>query len=218
MAHLVPIPFIVILVALLILAELRGDRRTVYWTKPLATLLVIAVAELSWQTPAAESRYTAWVLVGLALSLVGDVALMFPQPKAFLIGLVGFLLAHVAYTIVFTLYNPWQPADWVTAFLLLLAAGALYRYLEPNLGKMKRPVILYIVVICVMVNRAVSTLFGDALTPAQGWLIALGAFLFWLSDLMLGINKFGRPFRWNRLSLALYYGGQLLIASSASYF
>ncbi|MFN2221909.1 MAG: lysoplasmalogenase family protein, partial [Candidatus Promineifilaceae bacterium] len=87
-----------------------------------------------------------------------------------------------------------------------------------GLGSMQGPVILYILVICFMVNRAVSTFFGDSFTPTQAWLLSIGATLFWLSDLVLAVNRFRQPFELNRLSLYLYFGGQLLIALSPSYF
>jgi uncharacterized membrane protein YhhN len=83
---------------------------------------------------------------------------------------------------------------------------------------MKVPVAVYVVIICLMVQRAVSTLFGDAFSPRQGWLIAGGALAFWISDLILAINRFTRPFRLHRVSLAFYYTGQTLLALSASYF
>jgi hypothetical protein len=35
---------------------------------------------------------------------------------------------------------------------------------------------------------------------------------------MLAANRFWRPWRYNRISLAFYYGGQLLIALAAGYF
>jgi uncharacterized membrane protein YhhN len=218
MAYLIPIPFLVILVVVLIRAELLGKQSTIFVVKPICTLLVIAVAVLSWLTPAAETRYTAWILAGLVLSLGGDVALMFKSPRAFVAGLAAFLLAHVVYTSVFALYNGWQGPDWITAAVLLGTAVGAYAYLLPGLDRMKIPVALYILVICVMVHRAVSTLFGDAFTEAQGWLIAIGAFLFWISDLILGVNRFRRPFRYHRISLGFYYSGQLLIALSASLF
>ncbi len=218
MAHLIPIPILVILVGALIRAEFRRELGTIHLLKPICTLLVIAVAALSWLTPAAETRYTLWILVGLLLSLVGDVALMYSEPRAFLGGLVAFLLAHVVYTIVFTLYNGWQKSDWITAGLLAASACAIYRYLLPGLDRMKIPVAVYIIVIGIMVHRAISTLFGEALRPTQAWLIAVGAVLFWISDLMLGVTRFRRPVKYGRISLAFYYSGQLLIALSASYF
>ncbi len=218
MAQLLPIPFLVVTVTLLVRARLRSNEGQIYFFKPLSTLLVILVALLSFTTPGVQPAYSAWILLGLVLSLGGDVALMLRSGRAFLIGLVLFLLAHVVYALAFTVSNGFHPQDLAVALVLLAVAVVVYRYLKPGLGSMKGPVILYILIICLMVNRAVSTFFGDAFTSTQAWLIILGAILFWLSDLILAINRFRRPFRLEALGLYLYYGGQLLIALSPSYF
>jgi uncharacterized membrane protein YhhN len=181
-------------------------------------MLVILVALLSLLTPGAWPAYTLWIVVGLILSLGGDVALMFSSRRAFLAGLVLFLLAHVVYSVVFTVPNGFHIQDLIVGAVLLVLAVAAYLYLLPGLGTMRGPVVLYIAIISFMVNRAISTFFGDAFTTIQAWLIALGATLFWLSDLVLAVHRFRRPFRAEPLSLLLYYGGQLLIALSPSYF
>jgi uncharacterized membrane protein YhhN len=218
MTQLVPIPFLMATVTLLVRAKFRSDDRGIFVFKPLSTLLVIVVALLSLLTPGAKVSFTLWITLGLVLSLGGDVALMFKSSQAFLAGLVLFLLAQIVYAVGFTLPNGLHPEDLVVAAALLVAAAGVYLYLRPGLGTMKGPVVLYILVICLMVNRAVSTFFGDAFTTTQAWLISLGAVLFWLSDLMLAINRFRRPFRKEPLGLFLYYSGQLLIALSPSFF
>ncbi len=217
MATLFPIPLLAITVFLLIRAQFRSEQRQVFFFKPLSTLLVILVAALSLRTAGVKIGYTAGVLVGLILSLGGDVALMFPSGKAFLVGLVLFLLAHVAYAVTFTLFNGFYPGDLISGGALLALAVVIYRYLEPGLEKIKVPVIVYVVVISFMVNRAISAFFGTTFGPTQAWLMAGGAILFWISDLMLAVNRFRRPFKHNHLSLAFYYGGQLLIALSPAY-
>jgi uncharacterized membrane protein YhhN len=216
--HWIPLPFLLVTVVLLVRAESKGNQGQIYILKPLSTLLVIAVAALSFLTPGAQPPYTIWVLLGLFLSLGGDVALMFQSDRAFRSGLVLFLLAHIVYSIAFTLPNGFHPQDLLTGVGLLVLAVAIYRYLLPGLGKMKGPVLLYIVIISFMVNRAMSTFFGEAFTTTQAWLISLGAILFMASDLVLAVNRFRHPFEANRLGLFLYYGGQLLIALSPSYF
>jgi uncharacterized membrane protein YhhN len=218
MAPLILMPFIVVTVTLLVRAEFREDVRQRYVLKPLSTALIIAVALLSLLTPNAEVSFTVGVTVGLVLSLGGDVALMFESNRWFLAGLVFFLLAHVAYSIGFTLFNGFHPQDLISAALLLVTAIVVFFYLRPGLGSMQGPVIFYILVICFMVNRAVSTFFGEAFTLTQAWLLTVGGVLFWLSDLVLAVNRFRHPFKANRLSLFLYFGGQLLIALSPSYF
>jgi uncharacterized membrane protein YhhN len=218
MLHLALIPVIALTVTLLVRAEFRNDRRQTYLWKPLSTLLVIAVALLSLTQPGARSGFTLWVTGGLVLSLGGDVALMLRSNRAFLVGLVLFLLAHIVYSIGLSLWNGFYPQDLISGAILLVLAIAAYLYLKPGLAGMQWPVILYIVVICFMVNRAISTFFGDTFNPIQAWLLSVGATLFWLSDLILAVNRFRHPFGANRLGLYLYYGGQLLIALSPTYF
>lgn len=218
MAVLIPVPFLVLTVFLLIRAQFRSEQPQVYFFKSFSTLLVILVAAVSFSMPGVKAGYTVGVLVGLLLSLGGDVALMFPSAKAFLVGLVLFLLAHVAYAVTFTVFNGFYRGDLVSGAVLLALAVVVYLYLQPGLGKMKGPVIGYIAVITFMVNRAISTFFGMAFTSTQAWLIACGAALFWVSDLMLAVDRFRRPFKSHHISLAFYYGGQLLISLSPAYF
>jgi len=218
MAQWVMVPIIAITVSLLIRAELCSQQRLVYWLKPLSTLLVIGVAALSFRTPGMRAGYTLGVLVGLVLSLGGDVALMFPSAQAFRGGLVLFLLAHVAYALTFTLFGAFHRADLAVGGVLLILAAVVYAYLAPGLVKMKGPVVLYILVISFMVNRAVSAFYSPTYSSIQAWLIAVGAILFWISDLILAVNRFRRPFRLHPVLLVFYYGGQLLIALSPSFF
>lgn len=218
MAQLIPIPFLIVTVPLLVRASLKGNQGQVYVLKPLSTLLVIAVALLSLLTPTAQPVFTWWIAFGLVLSLGGDVALMFESDRAFLIGLVLFLLAHVVYSIAFTVPNGFHTADIITGAVLLGVGVAIYLYLRPGLGSMKGPVILYTLIICFMVNRAISTFFGDAFTTTQAWLMSIGAVFFMLSDIVLAIDRFRRPIEAHHLSLFAYYLGQLLIALSPAYF
>lgn len=125
--------------------------------------------------PGVKVGYTTGVLVGLILSLGGDVALMFPSGRAFLAGLALFLLAHVAYAVTFTLFNGFYPGDLASGGLLLVLAVAVYRYLKPDLEKMKGSVIVYIAVMCLMVNWAISAFFGVIFTQTQAWLMSAGA-------------------------------------------
>ena len=181
--------------------------------------MVIALALLSFLEPARNPAYTAGILVGLLLSLGGDVALMFPDNrKAFTVGLGLFLMAHIAYTVVFLMVGRFSGADVLSAVLLLIAGVGFYTLIKPNLGTMRIPVIVYIVVISVMVNRAVSVLAGDAFSRPQGLMVVMGAVLFYVSDIMLAASRFWRLWRYNRISLAFYYSGQILFALTASYF
>jgi len=63
----------------------------------------------------------------------------------------------------------------------------------------------------------VAVFWSEAFTPAQACMIALGAILFYVSDVILAVARYVRPFRYNRISLAFYYAGQALIALAASH-
>ncbi len=215
---LYPIPVLIATVLWLIRAEFREQRRQVYIAKPLSTLIVIAVAMLSLLEPTHNPFYTTGVLVGLFFSLGGDVALMFPErPRAFLVGLVLFLIAHIAYTVVFTTLGRFSPWDVLSALLLLAAGVGFYRLIRAGLGPLKGPVIGYMLVISVMVHRALSTLASPVFPTGSALMIAAGALLFYLSDVILAANRFWRPWKYHHWSLALYYSGQLLLALTASF-
>ncbi len=213
------VPVLAVAVFLLIRAEFLGKRRQFYVLKPFSTLTVIAVALLSFLEPTRNLTYGLGVLVGLVFSFGGDVALMFQENRrAFTVGLGLFLLAHVAYTVVFTALGRFSAWDALSAAVLLAAGVAFYRLIKSNLGTMRVPVVVYMVVISVMVNRAVSTLASPAFGTGQAAMVAIGAVLFYISDVILAAGRFWRPWKYGRISLAFYYGGQLLIALAGSYF
>lgn len=212
-------PVLAVTVTILIWAEFANRRHLVYVSKPLSTLLVIAAAALAFLDPAHNPTYTIGALVGLILSLGGDVALMFHESrKAFMVGLVLFLLAHVAYTVVFTALGRTSGWDVVSAAVLLAAGAGFYALIRPGLGAMRAPVILYMIAVSAMVNRAVSTLASPLFGVGQAAMVAVGAVLFYVSDVILAAARFWKPWRYHRVSLAFYYAGQFLIALAASYF
>ncbi len=213
------VPMLVVVLSLLLRAGFLERRRQVYLLKPLSTLLVIAVALLSLLEPEKNLAYTIGVSIGLVLSLGGDIALMFEGRRdAFALGLGFFLLAHVAYTIVFSLLGRVSVWDSLSIAILLATAVMFYALMRPNLGKMRVPVIIYMIVISLMVSRATSTLASPVFCSVQASMIIVGAVLFYLSDAILAANRFWKPWRYRRVGLIPYYIGQFLIALAASYF
>ena len=213
-AWLATIACLALLLALLA-AERSGARTGRYATKPLASLAFIAVALFS---PAREDAYAQWVLAGLALGAVGDVALMFEGNKPFLAGLIAFLLGHLAYVVAFLAVQP--VANWTLLILPVPIVGAalVYRWLWPHLGRMRVPVLAYTAVITAMALAGLSLAIHEqasALPPRQALLATAGAVLFFLSDLAVAREKFvARGFINRAWGLPAYYVGQLLIAWS----
>ncbi len=199
--------------SLAIRAASLGDRRAVYVFKPLTTVLILAATLLLF-TPALHG-YQLLILLGLALSLAGDVLLMLPKDR-FTAGLVAFLLAHLTYIAAFTLGIGIGAAQgpWLLPFAL--ACGAVFRYLRPALGPFTTPVAVYVVVITVMAWRAAVRALAPGVAPFSGWTACAGACLFLVSDSALAIARFRRPFRGSEsLVLSTYWVAQYLIGLSA---
>ncbi len=208
-------------VILLLRAEFSGDTRGIYAFKPIASALMTLTLLLSFLVEGGyRTEYTLSLLIGMVFCFGGDMALMFMNvsKKAFRAGLVLFLLGHVAYIVVLTLFSGFQSLDWMSAVVLAAAGAGVYLYLLPKLGDMKGPVLLYVIIISLMVNRAISTFSGGYFNPTQALLISAGAVLFFVSDVILALHRFRHPWRYGRINLAFYYAGQALIALSASFF
>ena len=175
--------------------------------KPLTTLLVIAHAWRRGQP--GETRRRA-LLAGLALSLVGDVALLWPQ-QGFLPGLVAFLLAHLAYLFAFT--RGVRLGAWPLAFVAyaLLAAGVL-TLLWPGVPPgLRLPVLAYVLCLAAMAAQTASAWFAGR----TGVVAALGGALFLTSDALLAANRFHAPLPLATLwILATYWAAQWFIVGS----
>lgn len=181
--------------------------------KPLTTLLIIAYA---WPRGRTRPLLRRWVLAGLCLSLGGDVALMWPE-RGFLVGLVSFLLAHLAYLRAFTrdgVRFAAQPLPFVLyGALAVLILWQLWPGVPPGL---RWPVLAYVVCLASMAAQAALLGLGARGTPRQraGLVLALGGALFLCSDALLASNRFAAPLPMASLwILASYWLAQWCIAS-----
>jgi len=161
---------------------------------------------------ALDSTYGQWVLAGLVLCLLGDLLLIpLDRPAVFRAGVFAFLLGHVAYSAAFVT----QPLDGFGlaggAILLAVVVFGVLRWLGSSLpADMVWPVRTYLVVIGVM-----STLACGVTAAGGPWAVAAGALAFTASDVSVARDRFVRHEFLNRAwGLPLYYGAQLLIAST----
>ena len=196
--------------ALCIRAESVGPRRNVYLFKPLTMVWIILIALQARNT--ASSVYKYLIVAGLLCSLLGDIFLMLPSDR-FIPGLLSFLVAHVFYIAAFTYGSaPHLNALWY-AIPFLVYGGAMLWILFPHLGRMKLPVLIYMLVILVMAWQASvrcreTELAGSALA-------FFGALLFTASDSILALNRFrGRIEHAQFYILSTYFTAQWLIALS----
>jgi uncharacterized membrane protein YhhN len=186
-------------------------RALMFVFKPLTTLLIIGHA---WPRAGAPHSVRRFVLWGLWLSLVGDVALLWPQ-QGFVPGLVAFLIAHLLYIVAFTREHRFAAQPAALAVYALIA-GAILAFLWGHIpAALRIPVAAYVLALTAMAAQtAVIGLRaqGDELRRARG--LMLGGALFMASDAVLAVNRFALPLPAAGLwILATYWAAQWLIAS-----
>lgn len=133
------------------------------------------------------------------------------NPASFRLGLLSFLLGHVAYVIAFAGRGlDAGAAAWAGALLVIPVLLTL-RWLHPHVPReLVWPVRAYIAVITCMLISAAATRTGPG-----SWAILIGASMFYVSDLAVARDRFIHPGLRNHLwGLPLYYGGQLVLAGS----
>ncbi len=157
-----------------------------------------------------NSTYGLVILVGLIFSWWGDLFLISKSVPIFMMGLVAFLLAHVAYCVAFVLHGVnLSPALYALGIIAIIGALVVY-WLYPYLGTMRAPVLSYMVVISVMVVLAAATAF-----VTSHYVILAGALLFYCSDIFVARERFVGESKVNGfVGLPLYYLGQVLLAFS----
>lgn len=169
---------------------------------------------------------TLWFGLGILFSLAGDILLMTSLNRAFLFGLLAFLLAHLFYISGFgselTAMTAWS---LILAIFIAINVGRLLRRIVGAMrskGEAHRvvPVILYGTVISVMLYAAMSTIYNPAWTTGAAFFVSLGAFLFCTSDALLAWDRFVSPVPNGRVwNIVLYHLGQIgLIAGVISQF
>lgn len=219
MALAIPLLILIALSALFaILADVSSNKKRLYIFKPLTTILIIALALLSLVGTPPDFRFLVPMLLALLFSLGGDVSLMFDGEKTFLLGLVSFLIAHIIYSLAFVAITPMAMSDLFPAILLLVIAAAVYVFLLPGLGSMKIPVLVYSLIIIFMLSRALALLLRGQIDLVPALLVLVGSTLFYISDMILAIDKFRFKIRKNGwYILSTYFVAQALLALSLHY-
>lgn len=177
-----------------------------YISKPL--LMPLLAGYLLTAIKGYHSPLVRWLLAALFFSWAGDVLLMFQANNSmfFLLGLSAFLLAHIFYIIVFSVIRKQETVPFKTLLLLPVGAyyGGLITLLYPGLGDMRIPVIIYGLVISTMFLLALHMLYIKNRIAGK-WMMA-GALLFVLSDSILAINMFYKPFTGAGILIMVTYG------------
>ncbi|MCZ8235650.1 MAG: lysoplasmalogenase [Inhella sp.] len=197
--------------AVFIAADSGGLPEPLRWVaKPAATLALIAWA---WPRGASQPAQRQWLRLGLFASLAGDVALLWPA-QGFLPGLLGFLVAHLAFVRSMTTRSRLAHPGWPWAVYGALAALVLSAWIWPGLpAALRAPVLVYVAVLVAMAGQGASWWWASRQREA-GW-AALGGALFLASDTLLAVDRFGGGVPAASLFVhALYWGSIALIGRS----
>ena len=189
-----------------------GRENIAWWFKPLLIPFLLYIVSVS-----DPFRTQKTLLFALFFSWVGDVLLMFANQHAlfFILGLISFLIAHLAYIILFQRQNKINENNnylWFIPFVIIYLVTIL-RILWPFLNEMKIPVLVYAIVISLMLLMSIKAYFQWE-KPSNLWVL-IGAILFVISDSILAINKFHSPVLMSSFwIMSTYLGAQFCIVNA----
>lgn len=170
------------------------------------------------------SPYARAMLVGLALSWVGDLFLHIHGLHQ-AIGVLGFLGAHFAYLAAYQsalrAYDP-NTRLLTPGLLVPIAVGMLlyllvFIFTRTSFSVLMVPLAGYIFVLMLMCVKAIQLAhFAAAQSPAGAVCLSVGSLLFLLSDTSLGLLMFNKKLKPNFplkiFNIATYFAAQLLLA------
>jgi uncharacterized membrane protein YhhN len=190
------------------------------WTRLeyLAKPAVMVVLFLWLWTSTGLSGAALWFGIGILLSLTGDILLMISLDRLFMAGLVVFLLAHLAYLIGFNVPIS-EISVWGFFLAIMVGLGGMrvIRRIVAGLvangqARMQTPIIIYGTVISLMLLSAMMKLTDLTWNANAGALVSVGAFLFYVSDIILAWNKFVAPIQHGRIyNIGAYHLGQIIL-------
>ncbi len=168
---------------------------------PLILLIIFLISKSDFYN---EVEY--FVFLGLILSLLGDIALLFK--KHFYLGLIFFLLAHLLYFLGFYIYA--VKINFILLIPFLIYSFIFFFTLNLRDIKQKFAVVLYILAISLMGFSALNLFISEF--GVATLLLFCGSILFIFSDSILSLNKFKKKFKIAELLiLSSYYLAQTLI-------
>jgi uncharacterized membrane protein YhhN len=210
----------IFLIAAFIFAVLEALALWKQWLKLeyIAKPAVMIILFLWLWTSAGLNGASLWFGIGILLSLAGDVFLLISLDRLFLAGLVAFLLAHLAYLVGFNIPIP-EISAWGFVLAVIVGLGGvriIRRIIAPlavsGQGRMRMPIIIYSTVISLMLLSAMMKMTDITWNANAATLVGVGAFLFYVSDIILAWHKFVAPIQYGRIyNIGAYHLGQIML-------
>ena len=179
--------------------------------KALCTLIPVSLC--LYGVTKTDTGGTKWFLfVGLCICLVADVTIEID----FFSGMLVFMFAHFCFIDYFLSLAPPKWYSLLVFVLLYVCAVAGFMKFLPALGKRAAAFLLYPAILITMFSLAVLLPFS--LNNIGTVFIAVGAGLFAISDMILGLNTLGKFSGIKaRFVIYLYYSGIFLLSASTFY-
>lgn len=163
-----------------------------------------------------------WFGIALIFSLLGDIALML-NARYFMVGMAAFLLAHISYLIGFNQQLPSINLGTICMLAIVtVSAVRVLSTLKPgvlNVPRGKRfltAVLAYGLTLALMVFSALSTFFRSNWTLISAIFVGIGAVLFYISDTLLGYDRFVKKVKHGQSYVHLtYHLGQIGLVTGA---
>lgn len=183
-------------------------------TKMLLAPLLIVILLLS------HASVSILTYLALAGCFAGDILLSQAGDKFFLIGMLAFMLAHVFNGVYFFrlqgAHHSRMREPVIVGVLLIFVSVIVFVVLNPYLGQLRLPIVVYMVLISVMAILAACTAGMPPYRKISHGYFIPGAISFVVSDSLLALNKFIFHLQWLDTIVMFTYGMALyLIAMGA---
>ena len=206
-----------------------------FTTKVICSLIFVVLGVLAAKSTGNNSLYADYMIWGLVFGMAGDLLLHSLTTKMlpFILGVVAFLVGHIYYimglqrAIYTTGYSKGAFVWYEIVIVAVLLAIAVIYGLKTNAfkrkGAMAYGLLAYGVVLATMLAKAVRYVIGEIAFGVNDNMVmvavtvGLGAVLFVLSDLSLGvILTDDKPCKRGMriFNIATYYAAQVLLAAS----
>lgn len=193
-------------------AAYRKNLSLKYFLTPAVTFSIILIVLFSVAVKG-PSVYAMLVLIALIFALIADTLLMIEEIDLLNHGILFFMISHIFYVFAFSnqySFQFWHPG--LVLFILLVNVFHI-KLIRKGTGRKLIQVVLYIVILDMMGFFAIAKLSnGSGLFEYS---LALGAAMFWVSDLILSINAFVKKIPHSTVYTWLFYApAQFLFALS----
>lgn len=156
-------------------------------------------------------KFPIWMIVALICAMLGDILLNIN----FHIGTIIFAVGHIFYFVSYCMLEKMNRRDLlcgISISIIALSVILFVPFLDFGNTLMQGICCAYGIIISFMVGKAISNLLKE--NSLINTIIVIGSILFFISDLMLVLNKFGNISVASYLCLGTYYPAQFLLAFS----